>query len=508
MPVIRSYSSQVRAPGPSNDTRATAEQNGAPVGRAIESLGKAVQDVGMIVAKRKDQENTSDVTAKMSEANAELAVDLQNTIRTAEPGDKKAFEDFDKRAEERLGKVGELAETENARSFFNEASARIKGQLAQTSAHGQAELAGIKAINDYSSTLNSLSAASTADPSSMQLQRDMHAAAISNLVASGQLPRSKAIQLQQDGEKKLAVATVRGWAKINPGYAKEKLKSGEFDKELGSEGKLQLESEITQAERATEIEDERRLRENEKAIKLKQQSIQNEMLSAMVEGKLTSRDILDSELDAFGSGSKEQFLNMLKTANSAESRLKTDGTTMVSLFNRINLPDGDPNKITDENELNKYFGNGLSMPDLNRLRDEMQGKQTEAGKIENDLKKQVMDIARGQLTKSNPLTGFRDPVGDEQMQKFMVYFLDEYKARRAKGESATSLLDPDSPTYLGKAIKQYVRTPQQIMQDMVRKKQTPAEKGKIKVSNGKETLLISPADLDAATKDGYSEVKE
>jgi hypothetical protein len=148
---------------------------------------------------------------------------------------------------------------------------------------------------------------------------------------------------------------------------------------------------------------------------------------------------------------------------------------MISLYQRIHLPDDDDKKLRDENELNKYFGNGLSMSDLNHLRDEMQGRQTTAGQIEGDLRKQVLEIAKGKLTKSNPLTGFRDPVGDEQMQRFMVFFLDEYKNQRAKGKSAVELLSPDSPMYLGKNINQFVRTPQQILRDMAPKRAQPSD---------------------------------
>jgi len=470
MPVIREYRSQVRAPGPGENFRVSPDQLGAQEGRALEGLGNVVQGVAQTVAKRIEQENTGDITAKVTKANADLAIDLQQTIRTAEPGDNEAFDNYNKRVEDTLGKIGEDASTPAARQFHLEASERIKGQLFKTSAQGQADLAGVKAVNDYTSTINSLSSALIADPSSLELQKSLHSSAIDNLVNSGQLPKSDALKLKTDGEKSLAKSTIRGWAELNPDYAKEKLKSGEFDKDLGADLKVQLFGEIDQAVRAKEIEQERRLKEQERVAKVQQQQTQNNFLVSLVDKKLTTKEVLSSNLDAFGSGSKEQFIQMLKTANSSESRLQTDGGTMISLFRRIHLPDGDPKKLVDENDLNGFFGNGLSMVDLNRLRDEMQGKQTDAGRIESTLKKQVLDIAEGQLTKSNPLTGFRDPVGDEQMQRFMVYFLEEYKARRAKGESATELLSPDSPNYLGRNIRAYVRTPQQIMRDLAPKR--------------------------------------
>lgn len=474
MPVIREYTPQTRSLGPISQAEHSADMYGAAEARAVGQLGQAVMNTGELMAKRIDQQNTSDVTAKLTKANADLAIDLQNTIRTAAPGDKKVFEDYEKRVEETIGAIGDEASTLTARSFFTEASARIKGQLANTAAQGQAELAGIKAVTDYTDTINNLSSAVMADPSSIQLQRELHKQAINNLVATGQLPSAKALELQTRGETELAKASVRGWIELNPEYAKKKLKDGAFDKELGADGKVQLFGEAEQAVRAKEIEIERRERQQEKILKKNQQLTQNDFLQNMVEGKLTSKDILASNLDAFGSGSKEQFLNMLKMANSPENKLKTDGDTMIQLYSRIHLPDGDPNKLVDENELNAYFGRGLSLTDLNHLRDEMQGRQTEAGQIENDMKKQIIEIAKGKLTKSNPLTGFKDPTGDENMQRFMVNFMATYKEERAKGTSARELLDPDSPKYLGKNIAQYVRTPQQIMRDLApRRAQTP-----------------------------------
>lgn len=474
MPEIKQYRQQTSAPGPNKMPAYTADQFGAQQGEATANLGKAVMGAADVVAKRLDQENTSDVTARLTKAHAELAVDLQNTIRTAQPGDKKAFEDYNKRVDDTVGKIGDDASTQSARAFYSEASARIKGQLYKTASEGQAELAGVKAVTDYTSTLNNLSAATLADPSSIALQREMHTQAINNLVATGQLPTEKATQLQAQGDTAIVKASIRGWAQLNPDYAKGKLKSGEFDNQLGAEGKVQLLGEVEQAQRAKEIDIERQRMQQERVQKKAQQQTQNTLLEALTKGDLSTKDILNSNLEAFGSGSKEQFLQLAKARNNPEEKLKTDPTVLISLFNRIHLPDDDPNKLTDENELNKYVGAGLSFVDLGRMRGEIQGRGTEAGKIESDMKKQVLEIAKGKLTKSNPLTGFRDPVGDEQYAKFMAGFQDDYAIQRQAGKSARELLDPTNPDYLGKNIDQYVRTPQQIMRDMAPKRSQPA----------------------------------
>ena len=467
MPVIRDYQRQTQAAGPTQGPTFTPDQFGAASGRALQNLGQAAGRAVAGVERAIDQKNTSDITVKLTKANADLAIDLQNTVRTAEPGDKAAFEDYDKRVEETLAKVGEDASSPTARRMFAENSERIKGQLYRHSAESQADLAGVKAVSDYQSSLNNLSSAALADPSSLQLQRDLHNSAVDSLVQSSQLPSDKALQLKQQGEQALVKSSIRGWAKLNPEYAKQKLNSGEFDSQLGSEGKLKLVGEIDQAIRADEIEKERRLKEQERLVKLQQQKTQNDLLVAMVDKSLTKDDILNSNLEAFGSGSKEQFLRMLKTANAPDERLKTDGSTMISLFNRIHLPDGDSNKLVDENELNQYFGNGLSATDLNRLRDEMMGKNTDEGRQEAFLKKQALNTVKGFLTKSNPLTGNRDIEGDENYLQFTTLFLDEYKKQRKDGVSALELLSPESPKYLGKLANQFKKSPQEVMRQRV-----------------------------------------
>lgn len=468
MGVIREYQQQTRSIGAVDGPAYSADMFGAQEGRAAEKLGTAVQGVAETVGKRLDQENTSDITQKVTKAQADLAIKLRDTIRTAEPGDKKVFEAYNQEVEDTLGKIGEEANTVSARAFYGEASTRIKGQLAQTAADGQADLAGVKAVTDYTQTQNNLTATTLANPNTVDLQRQIHKQAIENLVATGQLPREKAIQLERQGEEALAVAAVRGWADLNPEHARKKLKSGEFNDRLGADGVAKLEGEIDQAIRAKEVDAERRRIQQERVVKQQQQQTQNDFLEAMVEGKLDTKMILQSNLEAFGSGSKEQFIQMMKASN--ERKLETNPAVLTSLFERIHLPDSDPNKIIDEAELNQEVIKGnLSLTDLNRLRDEVQGSQTAQGKIEADLKKQVFEMAKSKLTKTNPLTGFRDPDGDEAMAKFMVLYQEEYKAGRAKGIPATELNNPNSEHYLGKYADGFMRTNKQIQQSLLKR---------------------------------------
>lgn len=241
---------------------------------------------------------------------------------------------------------------------------------------------------------------------------------------------------------------------------------------LSPEARLEMEVRARQTLNAQYIDQEHQMALAKQALELQQKKTQNGFLSAMQNGQLTADKVLNSNLDPFGSGSKDEFLNMLRARDKAP---KTDSTTFNELFARINLPDTAPGKITNANQLNSYLIDGrLDIQDLDKLRAEVEHKGTADGEAEAKLKSGIFEVAKSTLTKSNPLIGLQDPIGDESLQRFTSWFLSEYQRQRGAGKTPTELLSPDSPDYLGKRITNYVRNPQQIMQDVLKSATTPA----------------------------------
>lgn len=468
MPVIREYNRQFSATGPIETRMRTGDDFGGREARALGQVGQGLQKAGDVLYKRAEQHELSELNAKLSKAQADNAIDFENLVRTAEPGDKNIFEEFNKKADERLNKIGENLSTGAGRNYFRTAAAKIKGQIVVNAAQTQADLDGEKAVIDYTSSKNDLSASLVSDPSSLNLARDLHNQGLDNLVAAGYLPAKEAAKLKQTGDRDLVKSSIRGWIKLDPGFAKEKIASGEFDTELGGDGKIQMLAEVEQAVRAKEVDLERRKRRQQELLQAEQEQTQNEFLKAMSEGNLTTDQILSSNLEAFGSGSKDQFIRMLKAENENGGKLKTSAGTFIALFDRINLPEGDPNKITDESDLNEYLGRGLSYTDLTKLRQEITGNKTEKGRVENNLKKQLFQIAKGQLTKSNDMLGIKDPEGDENMLMFQIFAYDQIEQYRKEGKPIRDLLNPDSKDYLGNYISNYRRTLQEIMRAQMR----------------------------------------
>jgi hypothetical protein len=293
------------------------------------------------------------------------------------------------------------------------------------------------------------------------------AAELASVPAAAGGLNTTALQGLLKGASDLAESAVRGWIKLNPEDAKAQLTAGKWNDLVSGDVKKQLFHESDMAINAKRIEEERRQKEIEKALEAKKEQTRNDFLVQMEKGSLSAKDILGSNLDAFGSGSKHTFLEMLKA--SGDSKLRTDPAAFIDAFKRIHLPDDDPKKLRDEEDLNQLLiGRKVTFEDLNKLRGEFQGRKTTEGQIEAELKKNVIKMAESSLTRTNPLMGIRDPQGDEQMQKFLTYFLTEFENQKKKGKNARDLLDPGSPDYLGKSVAQFARSPQQIMKDMAK----------------------------------------
>lgn len=465
MPQIKPYTPNVGAPGPAQTRRATGEDFGAAIGQGAQALGQATSQAGEMLQKRAEQSERSDLNAKMAKFHADMTNEWQETLRTADPADKTVAEKFNKKVDDQLGQIEGDISTRGGQLYFKQAASELQGHFSVTAAHGQAELAGIKAKQDYTQSLNDRSSAVINDPSSFELAKQQHSDGLSNLVATGGLSIEAAEKLKTTGERELAKSAIRGWIKVDPKFAQQQLDGGKWNTYIDGDVKHQMFGEVKVAEAGARADEERQQKEADRIMREKQEKTQNDFLQKLTSNSLSAKEILGSNLDAFGSGSKEQFIKLIE--ENSKGGVKTDPGTYISLFERIHSPEGDPKRIGNENDLNQYFGHGLNMESLNALRGEVQGKKTIDGTTESELKKGVAEIAKGMLTKSNPMTGIRDSEGDTQYLKFMTYFLKTYAEERQKGKSPIDLLGPDSPNYLGKQIRNYVRSQDQIIKDMI-----------------------------------------
>lgn len=143
------------------------------------------------------------------------------------------------------------------------------------------------------------------------------------------------------------------------------------------------------------------------------------------------------------------------------------GPALWDTYQRIHLPDGDPNRITSPAQLYAMGPSGdLTLAGIDRLTKEMADKKTPEGEAESSMKKTFLTNARGQITGSSKNFGFQDPKGDEQFLKFQAQFWPAYQAGRDAGKSPGELLNPDSKEYLGKSIASFRRPDDEKFSDL------------------------------------------
>lgn len=466
MPRFPEYELRSQVSGPAQTRRATAEDFGAGIGYAVAEAGRGLQETGKAIERSQAHAELSDVHAKMAEAQGEYTTYLQESLRTADPADKTFADNFLQKYDDHVSKIGEGLSTAQGKNLFNQLKAQQRAHFLEASKHGQADLAGVKAKEDYLTSLNSASSSLLQDPSSFDMQREQQDLFLKSYVESGGNTEA-ALKLKAHSDTELAKSAISGWAATDPDYAKELLNKGRFDTYFDGDVKRQMYGHVDMAIRAKEVEAERRRREQERILAEQQMKTQNQFLKDMVDNKLDTNQILNSNLDAFGSGSKSAFLNMLETHNKAENKIKADSGVFIEQWDRIHLPDGDPRRLTNENELNGLFGRGLDLQSIKALREEMQNKRSPEGQIESQLKNSLLQTAKSRLTKSG--FGVPDPDGDQNYHNFLTYFLNEYESQKKAGKTPNQLLDEASPDYLGRQLERFVKTPQQNIEAMARR---------------------------------------
>jgi hypothetical protein len=502
---IKEYTSQTDVQGAANGPRGVDASGDTGINGGLVKLGQAVSQTGEILARRAEQEEVSNINAQVADAKVKFTVDWQDRLQKGELNTDKFLQSYD----DYMSQVGENLGTRAGRFRFQEANAQMRSHFIETAAQGESKLAGERAVQNYMASASKLTSSLMADPSSFELAKNLHDQGIDDLVKTGGLPADAAFKYKVQGASKLAESAVRGWIDLDPAMGQKELESGRWDGLISGDVKHQLEGEVRQgfaAQAAEKAGQEAEL----KRLKAEQQNVtQNDFLAKMMEGKLTGKDILRSNLDPFGSGSKETFISMLKT--NSDGKPRTDPGVFMETWRRVHLPDGDPNKIVDENDLNAMVGKGLSVPDLQMFRGEIQGKRTEAGGVEAQLKSQLVDMAKTKLVDANPMLGIKDAEGETQMLKFMAWFLPEYSAQRKAGKTPIQLLSPDSPDYLGKHMNQFYKTPEQIMRGNL-KGVTGSEEPAPAPSANKKVWVISPngqrgqipaENLEKALSQGY-----
>lgn len=243
---------------------------------------------------------------------------------------------------------------------------------------------------------------------------------------------------------------------------------------------------------------------NEQAQRQEVEKAYDGYVTRIIEGKTEGLALQIARDPALSGEKRGAAYNMLQAHLNREvsGDPKTYGTQHMALLARVRAPVNDPQRITDPGQLFEVAGrdpSGLTVAGLKDLQTALKERYAPEGEPQNTQINNFLKSMKSQITGANEGLGIRDPKGDELYSQFYIKFSQAYEKGRKAGKSTEEMLDPDSPDYLGKLSKTFVRPMADWMADrMSRGGEAPAPAAAApKVDL---TKVASVAELQAAVK--------
>lgn len=476
MPQIKEYNSQTQIRNPADAPKARGQDLSS--GQGLEQFGRQISGVedGIMrtmdrVAAEKEARDKSEANVAVSQNHAEFTARWQERLKQPNPysdpnetDPTKKFDeffvsDFLAEMDEKTEKQAENFKTEGGKQYFREQSAQLRSQIAERAVQTQAVKVGEKAKLDFASALTNSSSALVSDPAGFELAQSRTQALIQNYIDTERLDSVQAQELLQQANKTLAVSALKGLARINPEHAKAELQSNQWDAYIDGPTKDSLFSEVKSEERAKAAEESRMKSLQKEALREQQVQIQNDFLEKLQKNELSNRDVLDSRLEP---AQKRVFMSAINRKVEAPNSLKTNPAKFTQVFEAINAPDGTPEKITTDEQLNEAFQRGgISVENLTFLRKELHKGKTDEGKREQTIKSSATNMIKDTIMRS---AGPRDPQAPEMNYRAQQEYLKQYEAGIKAGKTPAELTDPE---FVKGVMRPFIRTPEQKLQSKV-----------------------------------------
>lgn len=478
MPIIREYDQQLRAPNRPISQSADPGMAGAGF-RGMAALGKGISDVGNAVFDIAEQHELTQLQVATAKARADLAEKMQRAKETGEAADPEYVKYATEAAEETAAQLADSLSTPKGTNAARVMGAQLAASIQTQAIHDNAAAIGEQARLNAIEMQNINRMTLTGSPQHFTAILGETRAHIDSLTNIDANVRQRMLMEAQDG---LATAAIQGVIRTRgPEEAKQILDDRYFDGFLSADSKRSLYAEADQALRAREAE-AIRLEAHQKRLDEKEyQEIGKDFIAKMNSpngNQLSTKEILASKLPW---QTKEHFIKALADGTGA----KADPGTINELIRRVHLPDGDPRKITHDNQLLAYVGRGLDLKALNDVRKEFDEVRDPANQPMNDVRKAMLNSVKPQIAKSTMFAA--DPSGEEQFYKYQQYVALRVQQTRDAGENVFDLFDPRSVKYLGskEIVKQFQRSPQEQMEDMAERMRRGNQKSEIDWPGGK-----------------------
>ena len=468
-------------------------------GSGLQEAGKQITSFADLMQKRIETDEISEVNKELSQKRVEWTQNLYDSAENMESGGAgftenvvKNFEDFS---------FENPYKTQAAQRAWSQGLASMRSDLTVRSIGIESEARGKKAVADYSTTSQNNQSVVTQDPTQLDSVLKAQLAYIETLPLSA----ANKTEFSESAGTDLAEAAVRGMIRSNPDLAKQNLKDGVFSKFFDSDETKRLIGEANTAESAIRIQAERDEQAAEDSQVVAQKAAKRKWLLALnsdtpprLEEILADPDVKNEDI-VF-------FMNYYKSVNE-DGEKQTDEDLVSTLIARTFLPIGDPDRITDTDQIYAFVQDGLTVTDANRIAGVFNNENSVLLEGEKALRaitrKSVSDSLRG----TSAILGLKDPIGNRLYNQWQVESLGFVESTLAANPETNpnEFYDPNSKLWLGHLAEKYQRTPGQILRDTFSGMGVPQQAGeqsKVKASDYSDDKVKGLKELQKAYEDG------
>lgn len=434
--------------------------------------GDIVRTGGAEIVRYAENREISQGGATFAEMQASLSQLWNEHAHSADENDAETAVRFQKEVmDPALEKWGNSFMTEGGQKFARGRVDSLRRHMFEKTRSDMVTLAGEAAQVNMRVMGNQLSAMVRADPTSLDMALetlnttiDAQFAASPNLVG----PRANAakIQIAQKMSEDIVKSAVLGAIGRNPDEGMRLAQDPRYSKFITGAEVGQFEREVRQQKRLEQAE--RRLQEQEarEAKRQRSEEVTKAFIDALADPtkEVKIEDIRKAK-DDLSLTHFEHLLNVVDRRGKPDPLARVSAETASDFFQRMMLPEGDPERLTTFDEIAKAFGDGkLSRADYKFLREEQDRMNNPEFSRTSVKLKQLTDAVKVMFDKPSPLVPITDPEGRLKLLQFQKQVAAEMQAARAAGKNPEDVLD----SYLGpdmlKKLAPWQSSLQEVMQ--------------------------------------------
>lgn len=502
MPKLKTVSAQAQVGG-ANPFQQRLRASDVGGGQGLIAAGKAVGQFGDFLQQRDENAEMSEVRKALSSGRAQHTQYMIDSAQTMEAGGAGFTDNMKTTMGDWVSATRGNFKTKRAQQAFDEGSVSMQNDLT-TRAYGiQARSFATKTKVDFLTGWNDDRNTMVTDPSQSESILLNRHAAIDELPLSGDQRAALHEQIDTEG----AISGVQGVMEKDPALVLQQLEDGVYDDTVDADNVRALKAQAKQGIRAEQADIELAKTRAKEARAAEVMTIKDDYLTRMQPGAdnpVTNSEIIKSTLDP-----KDKVAQMDLLAKMAGPDRGTDPTIFNETIARVYLPEGDPRRISNEDDLEELVNNGLSFTDFKSIRTELRDARTPEVMMETSLKKGLIATAKTSITGTDPLLRMKDPRGDANLQRYMSWMLPEYARLKAEGMSTSELTSADGPLGV-EAIAKFTRPRAEQLRDMFQAgsdipeppKVAPPAEGGVGAPPSAPTIDISRAVQTTVDKNG------